>query len=188
MTFGDLLTYEENCVKEALSLPHLNVRINVHSTYSDCETCGSYSTVIFEVYGDLGETVSGDYAGCLSRCQDGEMYEVAQWLNERLIERGRPVPELLSHLIKDAAENDYYEQAALCNYDYNDSSLEPLAHIWGILSDAFEAYYEIGNIARLYAEFGVEIEIEHEEDPIYYADDWYNDDYDNEEEEECQED
>lgn len=185
MDFGDLLTYEENCVKEALALPHLNVRINVHSTYSDCETCGSYATLIYEVYGDLGEIVSGDYAGCLSPCRDGQLYEVAQWLNKRLVERNRPVPELLSHLIKDAAENDYYGQAELCKYDYNDPSLEPFAHKWGILSDAFEAYYEIGNIARLYAEFGVEIEIEHEEDPIYYADDWgYNED----EEEECQED
>ena len=185
MDFGDLLTYEGNCVKEALALSNLDVVITVYDTYSDCETCGSYSSTVLLVNGDLGSMQSGDHAGCLSSSQDGTYHEVAQWLNAQLEEHGRPVPTLLTPESKDQADEEYYVQAAKVNYDYNHPSLEALGHKAGCLSDAFEAYYTLENLVRLYADFGVTITSDYEADEIYDASDWG--DYNEDEEEECQE-
>ena len=184
MDFGDMLNYEEVSVKQALALSNLDVCITVYDTYSDCETCGAYGSTVLEMSGDLGEMQSGSYAGCLSPCNDGTYFEVAQWLNKQLEEIKRPTPELLSAAAMDKAEDDYYEQVMLCKEDYNDPSLEPLGHVWGILSDAFEAYYSLENLIKLYAGFGVTITSDHRADEIYDASDWG----DYEEEEECQED
>ena len=186
MDFGDMLNYEEASVKEALALPNLDVCITVYDTYSDCETCGAYGSTVLEVAGDLGYMESGTGAGCLSSCEDGTYFEVAQWLNKQLEDMKRPVPELLSAAAKDKAEEDYHGQAALCKYDYNDPSLEPLGHIWGILSDAFEAYYSLESLVTLYAGFGVTITSDYRADEIYDASDWG--DYGDNEEEECQDD
>ena len=186
MDFGDLLTYEETCVRQALALSNLDVVITVYDTYSDCETCGSYSSTVLQVDGDLGVTQSGSRAGCLSGCEDGTYYEVAQWLNTQLEDMKRPAPILLPTAAKDCAEEEYYEQAERCKYDYDHPSLEPYAHKWGVLSDAFEAYYTLENLVRLYADFGVTITSEYEADEIYDANDWG--DYNDDEEEECQED
>lgn len=182
MTFGDMLTYEENCVKEALALPNLNVTITMYDTYSDCESCGAYSSTVFEVEGDLGVMVSGDYAHCLSNSEDGTYYEVAEWINSRLEEHRRPAPTLLDSSAKDEAESAYYDQVATCGYDYDHPSLKPLAKIYEALLKAFDAYYTPKNLIQLYAEFGVNITQEYREDEIYDADEW-DDSYENEEEE-----
>ena len=182
MTFGDMLTYEENCVKEALALPNLNVTITMYDTYSDCEMCGAYSSTVLEVEGDLGGMVSGDYAHCLSNNEDGSFQEVAMWLNARLEEHGRPTPTLLDSSAKDAAEGAYYDQVADCSYDYYDPSLQPFAENYEALLKAYDAYYTPKNLIQLYAEFGVTILEDYKEDEIYDANDW-GDDYENEEEE-----
>lgn len=185
MGFDDLLAYEETCVKEALSLPDLEITITVYDTFSDCETCGSYGSTVLEVDGDLGITVSGDYASCFSSSNDGSYYEIAQWINTKLEEHGRPVPTLLTPEAKDQADEEYYAQAAKVNYDYNHPSLEALGHKAGCLSEAFDAYYTLDNLRRLYAAFGLIIHDDYKADEIYSAS-W--DDYEYEEEEECQED
>ncbi len=179
MGFDDMLAYEGNCVKKVLALPELEITITVYDTYSDCEVCGMYGTTVLMVDGDLGDMESGDHASCCGGNQDGNYYDVAQWINKQLEEHGRSVPTLLTPDAKDKAENDYYEQAALCKYDFNDQSLEHYAHKWGVLSDAFEAYYTLENLVRLYSAFGVTIHEDYKADEIY--------DY-NDEEEECQED
>lgn len=185
MTFQDLLTYEENCVKQALALPNLNVLLNVHDTYSDCEMCGAYSSTVYEISGDLGDFVSGEVAGCLSSSEDGSLYEVATWLNEELQSRGRPSPELLTTESMDAAEVAYHDHAQKVKYNYAETECLRLGNIYNELTNAFEAFYTPGNIAQLYADFGVTFDIEYEQDPIYDANIW-DDDYEQEEEEECQ--
>lgn len=186
MTFQDLLNYEENCVKEAMALPNLEVTITEYATYSDCEICGAYSSLVLEVEGDLGSIVSGDYAGCLSSNADGSYYEVAQWLNERLEEYKRPVPVLLTTEAKDKAEEDFHTQLTLVDWDYDNASLEPLGEVCAAVSEAFDAYYSFGNIVKLYSAFGVTISGDSKADEIYDASDW--DRYESEEEEECLED
>lgn len=184
MTFEDMLNYQENCVKEALALPNLDVCITVYDTFSDCETCGSYGSTVLEVDGDLGEMFSGEHASCFSSSDDGSYYEVAKWINTQLEMRGRPMPTLLTPEAKDQAEEEYYAQAALVHYDYNHPSLEALGHKSGCLSEAFDAYYTIVNLTRLYAAFGVTIQDDYKADEVYDAS-WDDDYY---EEEECQDD
>jgi hypothetical protein len=186
MGFDDMLDYEGNCVKEALALPELEITITVYDTYSDCETCGAYWSRVLEVDGDLGEFQSGDRASCLGSNDDGTYHEVAQWINARLEEHGRPVPVLLTPDAMLQADNEYYAQAALVNHDYNHPSLEALGHKAGCLSDAFDAYYTLDNLKRLYSAFGVTIYDDHKADEVYDASDWG--DYEDNEEEECQDD
>lgn len=186
MGFDDMLAYEESCVEEALSLPELEITITVYDIFSDCETCGSYGSTVLEVEGDLGITVSGDHAGCFGSNNDGSYYEIAQWINTKLEEHGRSAPTLLTPEARDLADEQYYAQAAKVNYDYNHPSLEALGHKAGCLSEAFDAYYTLDNLKRLYAAFGLVIYDDYKADEIYSASDWG--DYNEEEEEEWQED
>lgn len=120
MGFDDMLLYEEACVKEAMALPVLSIDITTVDTFSDCETCGSYSSIVHEVSGDLGTYEDGDYASCLGDNRDGEVANVANWVASKLKERNRPFPNLLTPEAMLKAEQEMYDYGYKVDYDYND--------------------------------------------------------------------
>lgn len=184
MGFDDMLLYEEACVKEAMALPVLSIDITTVDTFSDCETCGSYSSIVHEVSGDLGTYEDGDYASCLGDNRDGEVANVANWIASKLKERNRPFPNLLTPEAMLKAEQEMYDYGDKVDHDYNDPNYKKLSDKYWELANAYDKYYSTENIVKLFLDFGVEINWDFEEEERYDASSW-DDDY--EEDIECEE-
>ena len=174
MTFGDMLTYEENCVKEAMALPTINVKVICRDTFSNCEMCGDYSSIVYEV-SCLGKYETfGDYASCTGGWEDGNLEDVAAWLWSILCEQNRFAPTLLTKASLEFAEDFMYARGVKVNYDIKDAEYERLVTIVEELQVQYDTYYTPDHLSHLFANFNVQITWEYEEDERYDID-WGDD-------------
>lgn len=183
MSFDDMLKYEADSVQAAMGFSILNVNVHVHDTYSDCEDCGSYSSIVVTLSGDI-EGQFGDHAHCFG-WEDASWVEIAEFLRDEMSERGRVAPLLLSAQPRDEAEAAYYGYAFPRNAPAReDEQSKALGMISTELNLAYDQFYSMSNILHLFAASGIEFTVTTEEDEIYSAR-WEIED---DEEEECQDD
>ena len=163
------------------------VNINVHNSYSDCETCGYNSSNVVRISGDLGEASFGEEASCFSG-MDADWHDIALWLCGRLNVNYKDFPELLSRNLVDSREQAYNTYAASVYVDHKwveDEEAERLLRLYYEAEEAYDNYYSMSYILRLFAEFDIYFEVSYSQDEVYDLDD---EDYDDYEEEECQDD
>ena len=161
------------------------VEIHVHNSCSNCETCGYNSSTMITISGDLGDAKFGEVASCFSG-EDADWHDIALWLCGRLNVNGKDFPELLSRNLVDSREQAYNIYAASVYVDHKwaeDEEAERLLRLYYEAEEAYDNYYSMSNILRLFAEFDIYFEVSYSEDEVYDFDD---DDY--EEDEECQDD
>lgn len=156
------------------------VNVNVHNSYSDCETCGYNSSNVIRISGDLGEASFGEEASCFSG-MDAEWNDIAHWLVSKLKEKEKPFPILLDRSLVEDAGKAYADYAYADGKYLEDDKANHLLYVYYEAESAYDNYYSMSNILRLFAEFDIYFEVEFSEDDTYE----YNS-YDPFEEEECQ--
>lgn len=162
------------------------VEIHVHNSCSNCETCGYNSSTMITINGDLGHAKFGEGASCFSG-EDADWHDIALWLCRRLNVNCKNFPELLSRNLVDNREQAYNTYAASVYVDHKwveDEEAERLLHLYYEAEEAYDNYYSMSNILRLFAEFDIYFEVIYSQDEVYDLDDEDYDDY--EEDEECQ--
>lgn len=160
------------------------VEIHVHNSCSNCETCGYNSSTMITISGDLGDAKFGEVASCFSG-EDADWHDIAHWLVSKLKEKEKPFPSLLDRSLVEDAGKAYADYAYADGKYLEDDKANHLLYVYYEAESAYDNYYSMSNILRLFAEFDIYFEVSYSQDEVYDLDD---EDYDDYEEEECQDD
>lgn len=150
------------------------VKINIHESYHDCETCGGSSTTIYTVRGALGQFSSGDEAYCFG-VVDGELWSVVDFIMNALKERGHTLdlPDFEEHIrLNSTIDWEAYHNGIESGiYDWEEKVPEDVRK-YNLLEREIEHFYHTNWKIEL-TKCGYELKLTRTMDD----DSWYEDDY-----------
>lgn len=182
----------------------VELTINVHDSYSDCETCGSYSNDILSVHSESHQEFGEYSSGTSAHCYDVEEADYYAFCNEILnrlesIGCGIPCPEWKPREVNEELEQRY--KAAIIDRGLLDRKVHPTWATWPKdtdwdtyweydyysekeFEDAYYAFYEGAlnennpdSFISYLRQHGVHVELTSSEDERYDAYRWEDDDY-----------
>lgn len=182
----------------------VELTINVHDSYSDCEMCGSYSNDILSVHSDSHRNFGEYHSGTSAHCYDVEEANYYEFCNEILnrlesIGCGIPCPEWKPRPVNEELEQRY--KTAIIDRGLLDRTVHPTWATWpkdtdwdtyweyGYYSekefeDAYYVFFENaldennpGSFISYLRQHGVQVELTSSEDERYDAYRWEDDDY-----------
>lgn len=124
----------------------VELTINVHDSYSDCETCGSYSNDILSVHSDSHRDFGEYHSGTSAHCYDVEEANYYEFCNEILnrlesIGCGIPRPEWKPREVNEELEQRY--KTAIIDRGLLDRTVHPTWATWPKDTD-WDTYWEYG--------------------------------------------
>lgn len=111
----------------------VELTINVHDSYSDCEMCGSYSNDILSVHSDSHRDFGEYHSGTSAHCYDVEEANYYEFCNEILnrlesIGCGIPRPEWKPRPVNEELEQRY--KTAIIDRGLLDRTVHPTWANW----------------------------------------------------------